>query len=183
VPINLEACILHDAAGWKEKPKGNGGEVSVSEVESSAMAMMESLRGYETLFARLALAVGFLSAVADRFGIWGPPGGAGVAWGDFASFTDYAARINPWAPAAFMPAIAWTATLAEVALALLLLVGYRTRWAAFGSGVLLLSFAVGMTAGTGVKSAFDASVFAASAAGFLLSTQKRFPLSLDGSGA
>lgn len=145
--------------------------------------MIDRLRGYETLVARVALAAGFLSAVADRFGIWGPPGGTNVAWGDFVSFTAYAAKINPWAPAALVPAIAWTATLAEVALALLLIAGYRTRWAAFGSGVLLLLFALGMTAGTGIKTAFDASVFAASGAGFLLSTQKRFPLSLDGAGA
>ncbi len=144
--------------------------------------MIERFRGSETLFARLALAAGFLSAVADRLGIWGPPGGSGVAWGDFASFTEYAAKINPWAPVALMPAIAWTATLAEVGLAMLLIVGYQTRWAAFGSGILLLAFALGMTAGTGIKSAFDASVFAASAAGFLLSTQKHFPLSLDGPG-
>jgi uncharacterized membrane protein YphA (DoxX/SURF4 family) len=143
-------------------------------------ALAERLRGSATLFARLALAAGFLSAVADRFGIWGPPGGVGVAWGDFASFTEYAAKINPWAPASLVPAIAWTATLAEVALALLLILGYRTRWAAFGSCLLLLAFALGMTAGTGVKSALDASVFAASAAGFLLATQTRFPLSLDG---
>ncbi len=141
--------------------------------------MSSSLRGYETLFARFAIAAGFLSAVADRFGIWGPPGGPGVAWGDFASFSEYAARINPWAPSALMPAIAWTATLAEVALALLLVAGFRTRWAGLGSGVLLLLFALGMTAGTGIKSAFDASVFAASAAGFLLASQSRFPLSLD----
>lgn len=142
--------------------------------------MIDRFRGYVSLFARLALAAGFLSAVFDRFGIWGPGGADGVAWGDFATFTTYAAKINPWAPAALMPAIAWTATLAEVALALLLIAGYRTRWAAFGSGVLLLLFALGMTAGTGVKSALDASVFAASAAGFLLSTRTRFPLSLDG---
>jgi len=144
--------------------------------------MSDRFRGYETLFARIALSAGFLSAVADRFGLWGVPGASGVAWGDFASFADYAARINPWAPASLMPAIAWTATLAEIALAMLLLVGYRTRWAGFGSGVLLLLFALGMTAGTGVKSALDASVFAASAAGFLLSTRKHFPLSLDDAG-
>jgi uncharacterized membrane protein YphA (DoxX/SURF4 family) len=144
--------------------------------------MVDRFRGYDALFARLALAAGFLSAVFDRFGVWGPSGAPGVAWGDFATFTAYAAKINPWAPAALMAAIAWTATLAEVALALLLLAGYKTRWAALGSGVLLLLFALGMTAGTGVKSAFDASVFAASAAGFLLSTQTRFPFSLDDKG-
>ncbi|HJS73845.1 MAG TPA: MauE/DoxX family redox-associated membrane protein, partial [Vicinamibacteria bacterium] len=117
--------------------------------------MSAGLRGYATLFARLALAAGFLSAVADRFGVWGPPGAAGVAWGDFGSFTAYAATINPWSPPALVPALAWIATLAEIALSLLLLAGYRTRWAALGSGVLLLLFALGMTAGTGIKSAFD----------------------------
>jgi hypothetical protein len=30
------------------------------------------------IFLRLALAAGFLSAVADRFGLWGPPGTPGV---------------------------------------------------------------------------------------------------------
>jgi uncharacterized membrane protein YphA (DoxX/SURF4 family) len=141
--------------------------------------MLDRVPGYETLFARLALAAAFLSAVFDRFGVWGPGGGTNVAWGDFASFTAYAGKINPWAPEALVPLIAWTATLAEIALALLLIAGYRTRWAAFGSGVLLLLFALGMTAGTGIKTAFDASVFGASAAGFLLATHKRFPLSLD----
>jgi thiosulfate dehydrogenase (quinone) large subunit len=141
--------------------------------------MSSGLRSYSTLFARLALAAGFLSAVADRFGVWGPPGGAGVAWGDFASFTTYAAAINPWSPPALVPALAWIATVAEIALAILLVAGYRTRWAALGSGVLLLLFALGMTAGTGIKSAFDASVFAASAAGFLLAGATRYPVSLD----
>jgi uncharacterized membrane protein YphA (DoxX/SURF4 family) len=141
--------------------------------------MGKGSQGYETLFARAALAAGFLSAVADRFGIWGPAGGTNVAWGDFASFSAYAAKINPWAPGSLVPAVAWTATLAEVGLALLLIAGYRTRWAAFGSGVLLLLFALGMTAGTGVKTALDASVLAASAAAFLLSTRERFPFSLD----
>jgi uncharacterized membrane protein YphA (DoxX/SURF4 family) len=141
--------------------------------------MSSGLRGYATLFARLALAAGFLSAVADRFGIWGPPDAAGVAWGDFASFTAYAATINPWSPSGLVPAIAWIATLAEIALSALLFAGYRTRWAALGSGVLLLLFALGMTAGTGIKSAFDASVFAASAAGFLLAGEPRYPMSVD----
>jgi uncharacterized membrane protein YphA (DoxX/SURF4 family) len=137
------------------------------------------LASVDTLFARLALGIGFLSAVADRFGLWGAPGATNVAWGNFASFTAYAAKLNPWAPAALMPAVAWTATIAEIVLGFLLLAGWQTRRAAFASGVLLLLFALGMTAGTGIKTAFDASVLAASALGFLLSTRKSFPLSLD----
>jgi hypothetical protein len=68
--------------------------------------------------------------------------------------------------------IAWTATLLEIVLGVLLIVGWQTRWVAFASGVLLLLFAVGMTVGTGIKTAFDASVFAASALGFLLSASE-----------
>jgi hypothetical protein len=40
---------------------------------------------------RLALAVSFLSAVADRFGLRGAPGDPGVAWGDWPHFLDYVA--------------------------------------------------------------------------------------------
>ena len=46
--------------------------------------------------ARLALAAAFLSAVADRLGLWGPPGTPGVAWGSFEPFLAYTATINPW---------------------------------------------------------------------------------------
>jgi hypothetical protein len=125
-------------------------------------------RNAVTLYLRLTLAAGFLSAVADRFGVWGAYGVPHVAWGDFGHFTTYAARINPWAPALLVPAIAWTATAAEVVLAVALLAGLWVRWAAIGSGVLLFLFGAGMTMGTGIKSALDASVLAASAAAFAL---------------
>ena len=35
---------------------------------------------------RVALAATFLSAVADRFGLWGPPGTPGVAWGSIEQY-------------------------------------------------------------------------------------------------
>ncbi|MBI4501250.1 MAG: DoxX protein [Gemmatimonadetes bacterium] len=120
------------------------------------------------LYVRLALAVGFLSAVADRFGLWGKPDSPNVAWGDFTRFVAYTARLNPWAPAAFVPALAWTATLAELVLGVLLLSRLWLRWTATASGVLLFLFALGMSLGTGIKSALDASVLAASAAAFAL---------------
>ena len=37
---------------------------------------------------RMALAAGFLSAVADRLGLWGPIGTPGVSLGGFARFLD-----------------------------------------------------------------------------------------------
>ncbi len=40
-----------------------------------------------------ALAAGFLSAVADRFGLWGPTGTPGVAWGGFDPFLVYTRKL------------------------------------------------------------------------------------------
>lgn len=134
---------------------------------------------FETAFLRAALAAGFFSAVADRFGLWGPPGTQHAAWGNMASFFRYVATLNPWFPAALIPTVGWLATFAEIAFGLLLLMGFQTRWTARLSGLLLLAFALGMTAGTNIKSAFDASVFAASAGAFLLAKAPTFPWSID----
>lgn len=117
---------------------------------------------------RVTLAAAFLSAVADRFGLWGPPGAPGVAWGNFEAFIGYTARLNFFAPSALIPLLAWTATSAEVALAMLLLAGYRLREAAIASGLLLAAFAVTMTLALGVKAPLDYSVFTAAAAAFAL---------------
>jgi hypothetical protein len=46
----------------------------------------ENLQKIILIFVRLAIAIGFLSAVADRFGFWGNAGESGVAWGNFESF-------------------------------------------------------------------------------------------------
>lgn len=142
-------------------------------------SVLDLVRNHDTVFLRAALAAGFLSAVADRFGVWGPPGAAGVAWGDFASFTDYTGRVNPLAPAAIVPLLSWSATVAEIVIAFGLALGLFTRWFALAGGVLLLLFALGMTMGTGIKSALDASVYAASAASFALAAKNRYPWSLD----
>jgi hypothetical protein len=50
-------------------------------------------------YARVALGCGFLSAVADRFGLWGKYGD----WGNFANFTRYTAQVNSFMPAATAP--------------------------------------------------------------------------------
>src|SRR5215471_19309287 len=56
------------------------------------------------VFLRLALAAGFLSAVADRFGLWGPAGTPGVAWGAFGPFLDYTGELLWFLPAGLVPA-------------------------------------------------------------------------------
>jgi thiosulfate dehydrogenase (quinone) large subunit len=144
---------------------------------------MKAIHAFLTLgtpiFLRLALGVAFLSAVGDRFGLWGPPGTRNVAWGNFARFTQYTALLNPWAPSALVPVLAWAATAAELVFGLALLVGLYTQEVALGSGMLLLLFAFGMTIGTGVQSALNASVPSAAAAAFALSLLGPGAWSLD----
>ena len=124
-------------------------------------------------FLRIALAAAYLSAVADRFGFWGPPGTPGVAWGAWQPFLEYASLLNGYAPASVQPALAWTATIAEGILAVGLLVGWRLGWFAAASGVLLSIFGVTMIAALGVKPPLDYSVFTGAAASFLLATHRR----------
>jgi len=128
----------------------------------------DTLQRIAVIYARLALGVGFLSAVADRFGLWGLPGARHVAWGDFPHFLRYTATLNPLLPTSMIPVVGVTATVCEIILGIALIAGISTPVVAALSGCLLLAFAVGMTVGTGVKTALDASVFVASAAAFLL---------------
>lgn len=128
----------------------------------------KAIRRMAIVYARIALGVGFLSAVADRFGLWGTPGTRNVAWGDFAHFLRYTATVNPLMPEGLIPPLGWIVTGCEIVLGVALVAGVAVRAVAFLSGVLLLAFAIGMTIGTGSKTALDASVFAASACAFLL---------------
>ncbi len=43
-------------------------------------------------FLRIALSLGFLSAVADRFGLWGKEVSA---WGNWENFIAYTQKLNP----------------------------------------------------------------------------------------
>src|SRR5215813_4121725 len=79
------------------------------------------------LFARLALGASFLSAVADRFGLWGLYGAKNVSWGDFAHFVEYTGAVTSLFPSSLMVSFAWAATVAETFFGILLIVGLKTR--------------------------------------------------------
>ena len=53
-----------------------------------------ALAKFSSVFLRLALGISFLSAVADRFGIWDAYGQPNVSWGDYARFVTYTAKLN-----------------------------------------------------------------------------------------
>ncbi len=121
-------------------------------------------------FLQLALAFGYFSAVADRLGLWGPPGHPGVVWGDFHHFLAYTAILNPWCPAALLPALGVLATMAETAIGIGLVSGWKTRAWALASGVMLLLFAGSMSYTTGIHSVLNYSVLADAGASFLLAS-------------
>jgi len=128
------------------------------------------------LALRLSIAVGFLSAVADRLGMWNEKIST---WGTWEAFLDYTGFINPWVPESMIPALGFVATVLEVIFAICLLIGFKTSLFAKLSGCLLLIFALSMTFSTGIKGAFDYSVLTAAAAAFALSTMKTKYLELD----
>jgi uncharacterized membrane protein YphA (DoxX/SURF4 family) len=137
------------------------------------------LAKFSSVFLRLALGTSFLSAVADRFGIWGAYGRPNVSWGNYARFVDYTAKLNWFLPAAMTPALALIATAAETLFGLLLILGWKTRITALLSGVLLTTFALTMTMALGVKAPLNFSVFSAAGGALLLGVCGNFPFSLD----
>lgn len=134
---------------------------------------MKNLQDHATLAVRLATAANFFSAVASRLGLWGEQSSG---WKNFIA---YAAEVNSFAPTVAVPFLAIVATILEVGFALLLLVGFKTRWVSLGAALLTFLFAMAMTYSFGIKSPLDYSVFVDSASALLLATMPRYRWSLD----
>lgn len=131
------------------------------------------MKNVAIFITRYALALAFLSAVADRFGLWGAAGDVNVAWGNYSSFLNYTALLNPWAAPAWVPFIGGLATGLEIVFAIALIIGFRIRETSLCSALLLLVFGVNMALTLGIKVPFDYSVFTAFAAALLLFSQSK----------
>lgn len=134
---------------------------------------------YIQFFARIAMATAFLSAVADRFGYWGPPGSRLASWGNWENFLLYSNKINFYVSESVGEMLAIVATALEVVLGILLIIGYKTKYSAIASGILLLIFGFSMTIAFGLKSTFTYSVWVGSSACFLLAQFNSYEFSLD----
>ena len=137
------------------------------------MQDLNSFQDVASLFARLGLASGFLSAVTSRLGLLGKHSSG------WRAFVEYTAQVNSFAPKNIVPAIAIASTIIETALGFLLLAGYKTHYAALGAAVVSLLFAIAMAWSFGIKEPLDYSVFAFSAAAFLLATMPSYKWSID----
>jgi putative oxidoreductase len=134
---------------------------------------MNSKQDIATLLLRIALASGFLSAVASRLNFWGKQSSG---WQNFLCYTE---QVNSFVPKNFIPTIAITSTILELSFGLLLLIGYQTSYVAYGTAILTLLFAIAMTYSSGIKEPLDYSVFAFSASAFLLATFHNYKWSID----
>ena len=132
-----------------------------------------------TVFLRLAISSAYLWEVADRFGLLGRPGQTHVGWGDWKHFVQYARQVMIFLPPGWVPSLAVLATIGEAFFGLMLLVGYFTRLAAIGSGLLSLCFAIAMAISFGIDSPLGYSVFTVSAASFVLATLPSYGFSID----
>lgn len=137
------------------------------------------LKAIAQLYLRLALGTGFALLGLDRLGFWGPNGKPWVSWGDWKHFSAYARETMGFLPAQFADVLAVIATIAEITIGFLLLLGWLTRWAAIGAAGLTFCFAIAMAISYGITSPINYSVFTVSAGSLLLSTQQTYRWSLD----
>ena len=134
---------------------------------------------YAALLLRIGLGVGFLSAVADRLGLWGAFGQPNVEWGNFSRFLEYTHTLNWYLPAGMIPTLGVIATGAEILFGLLLVFGWHTRVVALLSGLLLLTFGTSMTLALGIKAPLNFAVLTGIGGALLLANCESYIFSVD----
>ena len=92
---------------------------------------------------------------------------------------EYTGAVTSVFPSSLTVSFAWASTVAETLFGILLIVGFKIRITSILSGLLLLSFAMGMATGLGINTPFDYSVFSAAAAAFLLAFWEPDRFTLD----
>ena len=120
------------------------------------------------ILLRFAIGAGFMLPVLDRIGFLGAPGSPNVSWGNWANFVAYTNTLMPYLSLKMASFFGLIATIGEALFGILLIVGYKIKFAAYGSFVLTLIFALSMLLFTGYRSPFNYSVFVVSFASLLL---------------
>ncbi|AZB10395.1 DoxX family membrane protein [Chryseobacterium sp. G0162] len=134
---------------------------------------MKTRQDIAVFLLRMALAAGFLSAVASRLNFWGAQSSG------WRNFVNYTAEVNSFFPSSWSPTLALVSTATELIIGILILTGYQIRKAALSASVLTFVFAIAMSISFGSKEALDYSVFVFSAGAFLLSSFPCYQWSLD----
>ena len=154
----------------------------MDETARAEFLLMKLLRtrwdSFSSVFLRYALALSFLSAVADRFGLWGSFGQPNVTWGSFSRFLEYTHRLNWYLPAGMILPLGVITTGAELLFGLLL-VGWHTRITALLSGPSPDVVRAGNDARIRSRGAPECFRFRATGGALLLAHSEKFPFSVD----
>jgi putative oxidoreductase len=130
-------------------------------------------------YFRWAQGIGFLLPVADRIGWLGTAGKNSVDWGNWPNFVAYTNTLMPFLNRDWSSIMGLLATIAEILIGLMFVIGYKIRIAAIFSFLLTLTFGLCMFIFLGPKSPFTYSVFADSAGSLLLACVPVYHWSLD----
>jgi hypothetical protein len=134
--------------------------IVVGTVAAGTLAMLVApghrLRGWGGRVAGMAIGLELVGAVGDRFGLLGGPGSPGVSWGDWSHFRAETAELVPW-DALVQPA-AVAATISELTLGLLLLIGAWWRWTGKATAGLFVVYLIAMVPGMGTASVLEYGV-------------------------
>lgn len=140
---------------------------------------MEDNSKVAQLLLRCALGITFLVPVLDRLGFLGPSGTGNVEWGNWDNFISYTATLMPYFDRSFTSIMGGLATVGEFVVALLLIAGYKTKYAALGSCFITLVFILFMATSVGIQKPINFGVFTATTASFLLSRLGSYGWSID----
>jgi uncharacterized membrane protein YphA (DoxX/SURF4 family) len=130
------------------------------------------------LLLRLALGIGFLTTVSDRLGLL-PADTRNIEWGAWDKFIDYTATLMPFLERPVVNVMGGLATVFEASIGILLIIGFKTRYAAIASSALTLIFALAMTTFLGIKAPINFAVFSTCTGSLLLATIPVYYWSLD----
>lgn len=131
------------------------------------------------LVLRLALGLTFLVPVLDRLGVLGPLGKGNIEWGNWGNFINYTQKLMPYFDRSITNVMGGIATIAEFIIAILLILGYKTKYAALASSLITLTFIIFMATSVGIQKPINFGVFTASSASFLLFKIAAYQWSID----
>lgn len=102
-------------------------------------------------FAKVGLAISYLSAVFDRFGFWGHLGETGVSWGSMTQFFKHVSTLCPWATENMIPVIGWVVTVLEAVIALSYIINVKNKLINIANIFLLILFIISMSLFQSIK--------------------------------
>ncbi|ASK29330.1 DoxX family protein [Chryseobacterium sp. T16E-39] len=140
--------------------------------------MKESFR-IPQLLLRCALGITFLTPVSDRLGLLGAPGTGNIEWGNWENFINYTTTLMPFFDRPMVNVMGTVATLSELLIGILLIIGFKTKYAALGASLLTFTFILFMIFSVGIQKPINFGVFTATTASLLLSFIPTYHWSLD----